>query len=133
MTGAFIDTSALLTLLDRDEDNHARAVATWAALLSGGLPLHTSNYVLLESAAVSQRKFGLASVRTLKEVFRPLLVTHWVTPEEHERAELALITANRRQLSLVDCSSFVVMQHLGVQRCFAYDAHFAEQGFEMLG
>ncbi len=133
MSDVFVDTSALVSLLDQGEANHVQAVATWTELLAAGDTLHTSNYVLLESSAVLQRKFGLASVRALREVFRPLLRVHWVTPEEHEKAEVALLTANRRQLSLVDCSSFVVMRHHGLQRCFAYDVHFEEQGHQMVG
>jgi predicted nucleic acid-binding protein len=44
----------------------------------------------------------------------------------------ALLTANRRQLSLVDCVSFEMMRRLGIKTAFTYDRHFSEQGFECL-
>ena len=37
-----------------------------------------------------------------------------------------------RQLSLVDCTSFVVMRQIGIDDVFAFDRHFAEQGFTVL-
>jgi len=42
---------------------------------------------------------------------------------------VAWLAAARRQLSLVDCASFVVMRAHGLTRAFGFDAHFAEQGF----
>ncbi|MDP2857839.1 MAG: VapC toxin family PIN domain ribonuclease, partial [Bacillota bacterium] len=44
----------------------------------------------------------------------------------------ALLTAGRRNLSLVDCVSFDVMRRLGMEKAFAFDAHFAEQGFQCM-
>jgi len=43
-----------------------------------------------------------------------------------------LISANLRKLSLVDCTSFVLMRRLGVETAFAFDQHFVEQGFVCL-
>jgi hypothetical protein len=45
----FVDTSALLALMDAGDDNHARAIATWDRLAGAGRPLTTSNYVLVET------------------------------------------------------------------------------------
>jgi len=44
----------------------------------------------------------------------------------------ALLTAGRRQLSLVDCVSFLTMRRLNLKMAFAFDRHFTEQGFEVL-
>ncbi len=41
----------------------------------------------------------------------------------------ALLAANRRQLSLVDCVSFVVCRQRQLEQVFAFDTHFSEQGF----
>lgn len=46
-----------------------------------------------------------------------------------DRALSALLAANRRQLSFVNCCSFEVMRSLGMERAFAFDANFKEQGF----
>ncbi|MBS1249023.1 MAG: 23S rRNA-specific endonuclease VapC20 [Chloroflexi bacterium] len=63
----------------------------------------------------------------------PLLEVDWITADQHRATINTLIAYNRRRLSLVDCSSFVTMRHLGINKAFTFDKHFAEQGFEVVG
>jgi predicted nucleic acid-binding protein len=128
----FIDTSAFYAILDRDDSCHAAARYTWNHLLDSRAPLLTTNYVLLETTAILQRRIGLAAVRTLQEDIIPVLTVDWVTPSRHNAALAAVMTANRRDLSLVDCVSFQVMREAGVRDGFAFDQHFIEQGFRLL-
>jgi uncharacterized protein len=130
----FVDTSAFFAILDRDDDAHALARQTWAALLSADTPalLLTSSYVLVESFALTQARLGLDAVRALHEDILPVVSVHWVLEQDHAAAVSALLTADRRRLSLVDCCSFQVMRRLGVRRALAFDQHFAEHGFELV-
>lgn len=59
----------------------------------------------------------------------PFVSVHWVDQAAHSAGVSAVLTANRRSLSLTDCVSFIVMRQLGVHEVFAFDRHFAEQGF----
>ena len=43
-----------------------------------------------------------------------------------------VFAANRRQLSLVDCSSFETMRRVRIEKVFTFDEHFREQGFEVI-
>lgn len=43
-----------------------------------------------------------------------------------------LLSTHREGLSLTDCTSFLTRQRLKLSKAFAFDPHFAEQGFEML-
>jgi predicted nucleic acid-binding protein len=43
-----------------------------------------------------------------------------------------LLVANRRDLSLVDCTSFEVMRRNGLEVVFTFDPHFHEQGFQVI-
>jgi predicted nucleic acid-binding protein len=132
MTAAlFVDTSALYAVLDADDGNHARARGVWMDSLSDGTRLITSNYVLVETTALLQDRIGLDAVRVLTETVIPVLEVRWFGQDEHQAAMLAVLSANRRGLSLVDCSSFELMRHLGLRTAFAFDPHFAEQGFEL--
>ena len=125
----FVDTSFFIALLDDGDDRHSDAVAHWRRAAEERLPVVTSNYVVVESCAVLQRHMGVSAVRRLvRQVLDPVTVL-WVTTEEHQRAIEALLVADRRQLSIVDCTSFEMMRRLEVRECLAFDRHFAEQGF----
>lgn len=128
----FIDTSAFYAILDAQDANHARAGDVMRDLAARDADLLCTNYVLLESTALVQRRLGIAAVRTLHEDIVPLLRIEWLSTEEHQAAVQAVLTANRRELSLVDCTSFDAMRRLGIRQVFAFDEHFSEQGFECL-
>ena len=125
----FVDTSGLIALLDGDERRHADCAEAWRALLSEDERLLTTNYVLVESFAVVQRRLGLDALQVLCSGFLPLLQVVWLDQETHKAAVGALLTAARRRLSLVDCASFEIMRRHDVAQAFTLDAHFGEQGF----
>lgn len=125
----FVDTSAFYAALDADDANHLAAVQTWRNLEEMGETPSTSNYVLVETVAVVGRRLGLQVVRDFQTQFVPLLQVHWIDESLHDLGVAAMLTAGRRDLSLVDCVSFELMRRLGLDTAFAFDAHFAEQGF----
>ena len=125
----FVDTSALLALLDGDETDHEACAGTWRSLLEADQRLVTTNYVLVETLAVAQRRLGLGALQSLCADFLPLIETTWLDEETHDAAVGVLLGAHRRKLSLVDCASFEVMRRRGVGTAFTLDRHFAEQGF----
>lgn len=127
----FVDTSALIALLDGDEESHLPVRTEWERLAQEGERLVTSNYVVVESVAVVQRRFGTAAVRDLADGLLPLIDVEWIDEPLHEASFRALRTADRRSLSLVDLTSFELMRELGVGRALTLDAHFAEQGFRI--
>jgi uncharacterized protein len=128
----FIDTSALLAILDADEARHGDARAAWETLLERDEPCVTTNYVLVETYALTARRLGSAAVRTLSDDILPVVDVEWIDRETHERAVAALVTANRRDLSLVDIVSFDAMRRRGIQIAFAFDRHFLDAGFALL-
>jgi predicted nucleic acid-binding protein len=62
----------------------------------------------------------------------PLINIGWVSAETHKSGVRALLAASRRKLSLVDCVSFEIMRTLGIKNVFAFNPHFAEQGFKSI-
>ena len=128
----FADTSALYALLVRTEEGHAEVAAAFSRFLRGRRALVTSNYVILETAALLQRRIGLPAVRDFEERIAPLLTLRWITEPLHRRAMDRLIRADRRGVSLVDCTSFEVMEGEGITEAFALDRDFAAAGFRLV-
>lgn len=123
------DTSALYASIDGSDGQHQSANHGWTMIAARREVLLTSNYVVLETIALLHRRLGLTAVRRFQAEFVPVLAVHWVDEDLHERAINALLAVGRRDLSLVDCVSFEVMRRLGLDTAFAFDTHFAQQGF----
>lgn len=126
----FVNTSAILAVLNSADEQHEPAAEAYRRLLTNDEPLVSTNYVVLETVSLLQRRLGLQAVQTFQQAILPTLSIEWLTPDTHEKAMTTLLSSARRRLSLVDCSSFVVMQKRGLKRVFTFDAHFSEQGFE---
>ena len=127
----YIDTSAFYAIFDIDDTNHKTAKKIWAALINSQETITCNNYVLVETNALLQHRFGISAVLDLQKIM-PLLQIDWLTPEHHRFAISSLLSANLRDLSLVDCSSFESMRRLGIEKVFAFDDHFRRQGFELI-
>lgn len=128
----FVDTSALLPLLDAGDADHAALSAAWGELRRAEARLTTTNYVLVETSAVCQRRLSMAAARLFHQDLAPVLDVEWVTRQAHAEGSGAVLAANRRDVSLVDCVSFGVMRRLGIRRAFTLDEHFREQGFDVI-
>lgn len=129
---AFVDTSALYALLVRTEEGHADVSGAFERLLRDSSDLVTSNYVLVETVALLQRRFGLDAVRDLEARLVPLLAVRWIDQPLHARSMERMRRANRRGLSLVDCTSFTLMDADGIEIALALDQDFLTEGYRVL-
>lgn len=127
-----VDTSAFLAVIDVKEQNHSTAKQVWERLIGENATLMCTNYVLVETITLIQRRLGMPFAKAFQENVIPLLLVEWVDESLHQVGVAALLTANRRQLSLVDCISFETTRRLGLDAVFAFDQHFVEQGFTCL-
>jgi len=125
----YVDTSALLAVLDADDAYHDAAKRAWLYLLESREALVCNNYILLETYALLQHRLGMPAVRAFHEDVFPILKIEWANDFLHRQAANALLIANRKNLSLVDCASFNTMRQLNLSKAFTFDKHFIEQGF----
>lgn len=130
-----VDTSALYAVLDAADTNHEEAVASLTHLFDGvargELEGVTHGSVIVEAAALVQRRLGMDAARVLLDDVLPLLSTVWVDEALHTEAVTAFLAANRRSVSLVDWTSFVVMRRHVIDQALAFDADFVDQGFRL--
>ena len=125
----FVDTSALFALLDAEDSGHSLAFPAWGSGIDECADFVTTNYVLVETISLVQRRLGIDAVRILIDEMLPMIDTIWVTDADHATSLSLLLMAGRRHLSLVDCVSFTVMRRLGIREYLGLDPHFEEQGF----
>jgi predicted nucleic acid-binding protein len=129
---ALLDTSALVALMDADDPAHQSVSDTWTMVLAEpGVPVLTT-LALLETLAVLPRRLGMDAVAVFCDRHLPLVELHTVETAVLLAAVDAWLAARRRDLSLVDVVSFLLMRREGLARAFTLDPHFAEQGFECI-
>lgn len=128
----FVDTSAIYALLDADDRYHPRAGAAWVEWIEQPVTFVYSNYILVESLTLIQHRLGMKAAQRFVTELAPAFRLHWIQPDVHTAALSAFLAARRRDVSLVDYSSFELMRHLGIRTAFTFDHHFAKQGFEVL-
>jgi predicted nucleic acid-binding protein len=129
---AFVDTSAFVALMDADETMHPAARKAFEQLLSDDTVLITSNYVLLETCALIQRRIGMKALKSFHDDLLPLITIKWIDETTHHSGMNTVLSAGRKKLSLVDCVSFDMMRMLGIKTAYAFDRHFKEQGFILI-
>jgi predicted nucleic acid-binding protein len=129
MSSVYLDTSAILPLLDEGDRDHARVKAALQALASDDTELVTSSYVLVETHALVRSRLGLAALRMLNRLVSESTTVVWVDEETHGQAWRQTLKGPRNGPSLVDWTSVLVMRNMGLSTVLGIDRHFREQGF----
>jgi predicted nucleic acid-binding protein len=126
----FADTSALYALMVRDDDMHVRAKRCFSYFAEHAVQLLSSSFVLVETMALLQSRVGLSAAQDFHSRIVPLLEILWVNADWYGRAVQRLTMQAQKEISLVDCLSFEIMEARAVPLAYAYDKHFEENGFE---
>lgn len=128
----FVDTSALYALLAIDDLHHEAARRCFEQLDREGAVFVSTNYILLECASLIQRRRGFEPASTFLTRAAERLQVLWIGEPEHREAVALWARAQRRALSLVDCSSIAVMRQQRLEQVVAFDRQFTEAGFDVL-
>lgn len=125
---ALVDTSALYSLVNGDDDGHEAAVAYFA---DDGIELVTHRFVVVEATALLQRRLGLEPVQRMHLDVLADVAVRGPDDATFDAAVAALLAAERRSVSLVDRISFEVMRREGITEAFAFDDDFTDAGFSV--
>ena len=126
----FIDTAAFLAIENRRDSHHEEALSYQRACLKKGKTLVTSDYVLDESYTIIRVRAGHSIAVQFGEALRAsrLLRIEHVAPDVIEAAWLLFKDFADHEFSFTDCTSFVLMQRLGIEAAFTFDSHFRQYG-----
>jgi len=127
----FVDTSAWLALNDRNDRHHKDSITKTATIKSKKIGLITSDYVIDESLTIIRfRVSHEAAVLFGESVFNSNIIQSVNIAEDDKYASCELFKRYRdRQFSFTDCTSFILMRRLKLDKCFTFDSHFSQMGF----
>jgi predicted nucleic acid-binding protein len=130
----FADTSFFIAALNVDDELHFRASIVSRKL--AGSQSVTSEYVLLEFLNhicrwnLHLRHSGITAARTIMQGGKVQVIMH--SPERLMAALDLMEQRADKAWSLVDCSSFLIMQELGITDALTADHHFEQAGYTAL-
>ena len=130
MSRIFVDTSALLALLDRADPRHQAVVDVFARLADDELLTH--GYIVAETLAVARRRFGVDGVVALLDDVLPALAVVAVDAALHAAAQTSYRNSLPSGTSFVDQVSFKVMKHEAIDVAFALDPDFEANGITVI-
>jgi predicted nucleic acid-binding protein len=118
----FVDTSVWYAAGDRGDRSNRRA----KAILSSGEPLLTTDHVLVECWLLFRHRLSRHAAETFWHGLKlGIAQIESVTSADLEAAWAIGEAYPDHDFSLVDRTSFAVMQRLGIHRVAAFDADFA--------
>lgn len=130
MRRVFVDTSALLALLDRADPRHESTRNAFRDLADDDLVTH--GYVIAESLAVARRRFGVEGAIALLDDLLPAMTLLAVEPAWHVEAQRRYRASLPSSVSFVDQVSFELMREMGIKVAFTVDRDFSAAGVEVI-
>ncbi len=136
MNNIFIDTSAWITLLNSDEQQHQEAVQIYNTHIKE-FRIVISNFIVAETYTWLRKKAGwekaLLFLGSIKDKERAGQLSLLYSTSEIEDAAHQLLADYEDQLfSYADAVSFILMRREKIETAFAYDRHFMTAGFILI-
>lgn len=124
MPAIFVDTGAFYATADRGDRNHRVAIAVFEARGMAG-DLVTSDYVFVESWCLIRARLGReAAMKYWDAMQTGVVMTYGVTSEDLANARTIASSWPDQDFSLIDCTSFALMERLRLDEALAFDSHF---------
>ena len=129
----FVDTSAWLALNDRNDQYYSRAAAKSTDIKRHRIELITSEYIIdVSITLIRYRVSHQAAVIFGNSLLNSNIVRiEDVTAEDRFKAWEMFKKFEDKELSFTDCTSFVLMKNLRLQKAFTFDDHFRQMRFEI--
>lgn len=133
MTSLFVDTSGWGNIVDRSQTYHQTATNIYRLARQRTGKVVTSNYILTELVALLTSPLQIPRSRVVGFI-QSLMQSPYVeivhVDQELDSLSWQLLS-NRldKSWSLVDCSSFVIMERLNLTEALTNDHHFEQAGY----
>lgn len=128
----FLDTSYVVAITHKKDDYHDQAKRV-NKNLEKPIELVTSTAVLMEFGSllskIHTRKKAFEYIRILKQDKNTKIV--YIDSKLFEKSLDFFKKYEDKEWSLVDCSSFVIMQEMNILNALTSDHHFEQAGFNI--
>lgn len=130
----FVDTSAFIALIDKDDQYHSKAKEFYHDKLKPPFKLITTNFIVCETINFLRSRLPLKYAVEFREdiLSSRVLSTIHVTQKIEDSAFNLMKTHKDKTFSFTDCTSFVTMKELGINASFTFDDHFRQMGFTVV-
>ncbi len=136
MNKIFVDTAGWGNLVDTLQEFHAETKTIYLSAKQKGSRLVTTNYVIAELVALLFSPLRIPRMKSIKfiESIKSSALVDIIHIDEDLDAKSWELLKNRpdKNWSLVDCSSFIVMQKNNIVEALTTDHHFEQSGFVRL-
>ncbi|MBD2189130.1 type II toxin-antitoxin system VapC family toxin [Pseudanabaena mucicola] len=133
MPNLFVDTSGWASLFIHSQTYYPQAEKYFRLAIQNQQKIYTTNYVIAELVALLNSPLRVSREKVFEIVDAIKTVSYVeVIHVDKEIDTLAWKLCKSRldkAWSLVDCSSFIVMQKLDIQEALTTDQHFEQAGF----
>jgi predicted nucleic acid-binding protein len=120
----FVDTSAFYAVADESDRHHDETKALFTARGVAG-DLKTSDHVFVESWCLMRARLGKAVAMKYWDAMETGVVqVYGVKSDDLARARSIARTWRDQDFSLVDCTSFALIERLSIAEALALDTHF---------
>ena len=133
MSSLFVDTSGWASLFIGTQTYYPQAEQYFRLALQQQRKIHTTNYIVAELVALLNSPLRVSRPRIF-EIIDAIKTVDYVEIIHIDDVTDSLawkLCKNRldKAWSLVDCTSFVLMQQLSIQEALTTDQHFEQAGF----
>jgi predicted nucleic acid-binding protein len=124
VTTLFADTSALYALADGDDRHHHEALSALGTSV-GTTPVVITDHVVVESwLLISSRLGRKAAMKFWDGLATDVFTIVGVTAKDLRRGREIAQEWPDQSFSIVDCTSFALIERLDIRRACAFDVHF---------
>ena len=122
----FVDSSAWYALVNTRDKNHLAA----KRFLDAGHRLLTTNFVIDETITLVLVRKGYQAALDLGEQLwsEEQACIVWLSRADQRAAWQLFKRYSDKEFSFTDCTSFVVMERLGLTHAFVFDEDFSQTG-----
>lgn len=124
----FVDTSAFYALVDAKDPAHRVAKKYF---MHCNQPMVTTEFIFAECLSLITKRLGKSIAIRFGEGLRAskLIRMSHSSEELIDKAWEEFVKFSDKGFNLIDCTSFVTMESLGIKTAFSFDKHFAQRGF----